>query len=316
MKGNIVSCIRKYGITVVLIVLIIMFSIMSPVFLTVSNLMNIARQVSMIGISAVGMMFVLLIGGIDLSTGAIVSFTNVLAALLMTRMGMSPVLASILCLVLSAGIGLINGLLITLFHIPALIATLATQSVFFGVSYIISGGVSIFGFPESYSILGKGYLWIIPVPVIIMILTFGVGAFILKKTPFGRYFYAIGGNEEASHLSGIKVGRTKVMVYSLAGFFGGISGLIMLSRINSGQAITGKGFEFDVITAVVLGGISVSGGSGKIMNAIVGVLIMGILSTGLTLINLGEYPQMIVKGIVLILAVGFDCVQKYRDNAS
>ena len=221
--------------------------------------------------------------------------------------------AAVICaLLLAIIIGLINGFMVSTIGIPAIIATFATQIVFEGAAYLISGGTPIYGFDERFKIIGQGYIGPIPVPVIIMICCFGVGAFILNKTYFGRYFYAVGGNEEASKLSGIRVGFIKYLIYALSGLFAGLAGIVMLSRTNSAQPTAGKGYEFDVITCVVLGGVSVSGGYGKISNVVAGVLIIGVLTNGMVLLNVSTYTQMVVKGLVLAVAVGFDCLQKKR----
>ena len=313
MKTNVKSkldLIRKYGIILVMVALMVLFSLLSDVFLTYNNLINICRQVSMIGIASVGGMFVMLLGGIDLSQGALVSFVNIVCAYLMAKAGMNFVLAILINVAAGALAGYINGLLVTLANIPALIATLATQNILFGLAYIICGGQSIAGFPDAFRVLGQGYIGPVPIPVILMVLFFAIGGFILNRTYFGRSLYAIGGNEEAAKLSGINVNRVKRLVYMISGLFAGISAVVTLSRVNSGQANTGDGFEFDVITAIVLGGVSVNGGSGRLYNAVIGVLIIGILNNGLVLINMSQYVQMIVKGVILAIAVGFDCVQK------
>jgi ribose transport system permease protein len=305
-----VEVFKKYGIYVVLIILVIFFSVVSEAFLTVNNLFNVTRQVSMLGIAAVGMAFVLVLGGIDLSIGSQITVANIITAWLMVNGGLNPVLSCTVALIVTTVIGFINGWIIANIHMPPLIVTLSTMTILEGFAYIISGGVPIFGFPESFSLIGQGYVGIIPVPVIIMVVIMGIGAFILNKTFFGRYFYAVGGNEDAARLSGINVKSVKYLVYTLSGLFAGIAGIVMLSRTNSGQPVAGKGFEFDVLTAVVLGGVSVNGGFGKIYNVIAGVLILGVLSNGMILINANSYVQMVIKGTVLLIAVGFDCLQK------
>lgn len=307
---NKMELIRKYGIILVMIALMVLFSVLSPVFLTYNNLINICRQVSMIGIASVGGMFVMLLGGIDLSQGALVSFVNIVGAYLMAKSGVNFVLVILLSMIIGAVAGYVNGMLVTMANIPALIATLATQNILYGLAYIICGGQSIAGFPAIFKVLGQGYIGPVPIPVILMIIFFVIGGFVLNRTYFGRSLYAIGGNAEAAKLSGINVDKVKRLVYMLSGLFTGFSAVVTLSRVNSGQANTGDGFEFDVITAIVLGGVSVNGGSGKLYNAIIGVLIIGILNNGLVLINMSQYIQMIVKGVILAIAVGFDCVQK------
>lgn len=306
---------QKYGIVVVLAGLIVFFTIMSPAFLTIDNLFNVARQVSMIGITSVGMMFVMLTGGIDLSVGSVLAFVNVVCAYFMVKMNMNPWAACLLCMVISAGFGFLNGVIITKWRVPPIISSMGFMNILSGLAFIISGGLPIYGFDPSFTIMGQGYISIIPIPVIIMIGIFILGWFILNKTYFGRYFYAIGGNEEAAKLAGINVISTKQMVYMLSGVFASLAGIIMLSRLNSGQPTTGTGFEFEVIIAAVLGGVSVNGGSGRIFGVVIGVLIMGILSNGLVLMNVNDYVQDVVQGIVLVIAVGFDCVSKAKSES-
>lgn len=312
MKSNVINQFKEKAIWIVFLVIFIGFSIASPRFLSSNNLFTIARQVSMLGIASIGMTFVILIAGIDLSIGSVITVVNIVAAYLMVNRGMSMTSAVILSLILSVLIGLLNGFLISTVGISAIIATFATQIVFEGAGYLISGGTPIYGFDERFKVIGQGYVGPIPVPVIIMIICFALGSFILNKSYFGRYFYAVGGNEEASKLSGIRVGFIKYLVYALSGLFAGLAGIVMLSRTNSAQPTAGIGYEFDVITCVVLGGVSVSGGYGKMSNVVAGVLIIGILTNGMVLLNVSTYMQMVVKGIVLALAVGFDSIQKKR----
>ena len=307
---NLMIVLKRRAIWVFLLLMIVFFSVMSGNFLTMRNLLNVVKQVSIYGIASVGMTYVILLGGIDLATGSIISFINILAAYLMVNMGWNPILAVICSLEASTVIGFLNGIIIAEIKMPALIVTFASQTIFAGIAYIICNGTPISRFPESFLVIGQGYVGPIPVPVIIMIICFAVGAFILVKTYFGRYFYALGGNEEAAELSGIHVKKVKCLVYSLSGLFAGIAGLVMLARANTGQPNAGVGYEFDVITCVVLGGVSVNGGSGKISNVIAGVLIIGVLSNGMVLLNISSYMQMVIKGIILLLAVGSDCIQQ------
>ena len=309
-----ISFLSRFGIVFVLAALVIYFGIVTRSFLTFSNLMNVTRQVSMIGITSVGMMFVILTGGIDLSVGAVMSFVNIVCAYLMVRMGWHPILAILACIALAAVAGYINGFFITKVKVPPFIATLAMMSILGGLAFIISGGMPIHGFPREFNVLGQGHVGYVPIPVIIMMVVFIFGALFLSKTYYGRYFYAIGGNEEASMLAGINVARTKTMVYILSSVFASAAGIIMLSRLSSGVATTGRGFEFQVITAVVLGGVSITGGSGRVFGVVMGVLIMGVLANGLILINMDEYVQQVVQGLVLITAVSIDCVTKARGD--
>ena len=216
----------------------------------------------------------------------------------MMKAGISPVLAVLISLVISAAIGYFNGILVTMAKMPPLIVTLAVQGILYGISYIITNSHSIAGFPNGFRFIGQGYIGFLPVPVILMAVVLVIGWFVLNKTYFGRFIYAIGGNDEVARLSGIRVNRIRRMVYTLGGLFAGLSGMIFLSRLMSGQANTGVGFEMDVLTALVLGGVSINGGSGKIFNAI----------------N-NEQQQKITEGVVLVAAVAFDCLSKSRASS-
>jgi len=315
MRNNILFQIKDKAIWVVFIILFIGFSIANQRFLHPNNLLMVLRQVSMLGIASVGMTFVILTAGIDLSIGSIITIVNIICAYMMVNMGMNMVTAIVLTLMISTLIGLMNGFMVSSIGIPALIATFATQTAVEGLAFVISKGTPIFGFDERFKVIGQGYVGPIPIPILIMAACFAIGSIILNKTYFGRYFYAIGGNEEASKLSGIRVRRVKYMVYALSGFFAGLAGIVLLSRTNSGQPTSGKGYEFDVITCVVLGGVSISGGFGKFSNVIAGVMIIGVLSNGMVLMNISSYTQMIIKGIILAGAVGFDCIQKRKQIA-
>ncbi|MCH6256515.1 ABC transporter permease [Puniceicoccaceae bacterium K14] len=305
---------KQFGIYIVLLALLVFFSIASENFLVSSNLLNVARQVSMMGIAAVGFSFVLLLGGIDLSVGSVITLVNIVAAYFMVNLGMPPFLAVIIALALSAALGFSNGWIIANINMPPIIVTLAMMIIIEGIAYLISGGLPIYGFAKSFAVIGQGYVGPIPIPVIIMVVIMGLGGFILNKTYFGRYFYAVGGNEEAAKLSGIDVKRVKYLVYTLSGFFAGVAGIVILSRTNSGQVLSGKGFEFDVLTACVLGGVSVTGGVGKISNVLAGVLILGVLSNGLVLLDISQFVQMVIKGTVLMLAVALDCLQNRKES--
>ena len=300
MKENKVSRVLKdQAIWLVFIVLVIAFTIANPRFITMNNLLIMLRQVAVWGIASVGMMFVILLGDIDLGTGSVITFVNMYLAVLIS------LLASTL-------IGLLNGFMVATIGIPALIATFATQTAFSGIALIMCNGQPINGFPDKFSVFGAGWVGPVPIPVIIMIICFIIGAFILNKTYFGRYFYAVGGNIEAARLSGIRTGRVKYLVFALSGFFAGLAGIVLLSRTNSGMGNAGLGYEFKVITCVVLGGVSVAGGSGRMSGVVAGTFIIGALNNGMVLMNINTWIQDIVLGIVLVLAVGFDCIQKKR----
>lgn len=312
MKDKVVYQLKDKAIWVVLAILVITFTIANPRFVSPNNLFTMLRQVSYYGIASIGMTFVILLGDIDLATGSIITFVNILCAYLMVNMGMNMWLAILLTLAVSTLIGTLNGFMVSTIGIPALIATFATQTAFKGLALILCGGLPINGFTPDFKIIGQGYVSVVPVPVILMIICFALGSFILTKTYFGRYFYAVGGNVDAAKLSGIRVGRIKYLVFSLSGFFAGLAGLVILSRTNSGMSNAGDGYEFEVITCVVLGGVSVTGGYGKISGVVAGTFIIGALKSGMVLMNINSYLQNIILGVVLALAVGFDCIQKKR----
>lgn len=314
MKSKVSYQLKDKAIWVVLVVLVIAFTIANSRFVNPSNIFTLLRQVAVYGIASIGMTFVILLGDIDLSIGTIISFVNIVCAWFMVNAGVNWVLAIVITLVFSTLIGVLNGFMVSTIGIPAIIATFATQTAFSGLTYIICDGMPIYGFPEAFNMIGQSYIGPVPTPVIIMAVCFAFGSFVLNKTYFGRYFYAVGGNAEAAKLSGIRVGRVKYLVFAIAGFFAGLAGIVMLSRTASGQANAGLGYEFDVITCVVLGGVSITGGSGKMSGVVAGTCIIGVLTNGMVLVNIDQYTQDIVMGVVLALAVGFDCIQKKRQQ--
>lgn len=306
--------ISQVFVYLILLFVIVFFSIMSQSFMTSRNILNICRQVSMIGICSVGMTMVLLTGGIDISVGSIIALSGVVAAKLIAE-NMWPIFpAMVVGVVIGVICGIISGVMVAKFDVPALIATLAMQSIARGIAFILTQGIPVYGLPEQIRVLGQGYFLNIPIPVYIMVLMVFIGWWLLEQTTFGRHVYAIGGNEEVARLSGINVMMRKLQIYAFSGFFAGLSGIIMLSRVNSGQPNTSEGFEMDVITAAVLGGVSVAGGQGKIVNVIAGVLIMGMLGNGMTLMNLDEYWQWVTRGAVLLFAVAFDNWSRKRQS--
>ena len=310
MTAKFIPRIQGLGIVLVLLLLIAGFSIMSPNFLDPGNLFNILRQVTTLGIVAVGFAFVLLTGGIDLSVGYQVSLYVVVCGILMSQFAVPWPLAIALVLVLGVGIGLINGLIITLTGVAPLIVTLSMMTILNGVSYLLSKGLPISGFPSNFAFLGQGALAGIPVSVIVLAIVWAIGYFIANKTYIGRYFYAIGNNVEAARLSGVNTRRTLLFVYSVCGLFTAIGAILLLSRLNSAQSATGAGFEFSVLTACVLGGVSVMGGRGTLFGAFIGVLIVGVLDNGLVLMNVSEYWQLVIKGLILLTAVIYDAMSK------
>ncbi len=300
------SALQKLGPLIGLCIIILILIIASPNFLTLTNILNVFRQVSINALIAFGMTFVILTGGIDLSVGATLALSGALTAGMMGA-GFDPLTAVIIGLGAGAVMGAVNGLLITKTNIAPFIATLATMTIYRGLALVYTDGRPITGFSsEFFTMIGGGYVFGVPVPVIIMLVLFAVLYFILRKTTFGRNVYAIGGNEEASRLSGIKTGRFKIYVYTLTGLLSALAGIILTSRLNSAQANAGTGYELDAIAAVVLGGTSLSGGRGWIVGTLVGALIIGVLNNGLNLMGVSSFYQQVVKGLVILLAVLLD----------
>ncbi len=298
---------QKLGPLLGLIILIIIVSILNPSFLEPLNILNLLRQVAINALIAFGMTFVILTGGIDLSVGAILALSSALTAGMMVS-GIDPILAILIGCILGGLMGMVNGLFITKGKMAPFIATLATMTIFRGLTLVYTGGNPITGLGDNYlfQLFGRGYFLGIPVPAVTMILTFVVLFIILHKTPFGRKTYAIGGNEKAALISGIKVPKVKVMIYSLSGMLAALAGAILTSRLNSAQPTAGTSYELDAIAAVVLGGTSLSGGKGRIFGTLIGALIIGTLNNGLNLLGVSSFYQMVVKGIVILIAVLLD----------
>jgi ribose transport system permease protein len=311
--GNRMGLILKKNMPfVILVSLVVLFSFIAPNFMTFGNLRTLIRQISFAGISAVGLMFVMISGGIDLSIGSQIVFGNVLLAIMMADWKLPPAVAIPLILLVGTGLGAVNGFLCIKLRIHPLIITLGTSAIFKGMGYIINQSRNIMGFPDSFRWFGQGYVWEIPVPVIVMIIVALIGAFILTKTYFGRQVFALGGNEEAARLAGVNIDRMKVLLFMICGFVSSITTVLLLSRVFAGQTMTGQGLEFDCLTAALLGGVSFKGGEGSIFGLMVGMLIIGVLNNAMQLASFPDFSQTVVKGAVLLIAVAFDVYQKNR----
>lgn len=290
-----------------LILLIIVVSILNPSFLDLSNLLNLLRQISINGLIAFGMTFIILTGGIDLSVGSILALSSAFIALMITS-GVDPIIALIIGVLIGFVLGAVNGLLVTKGNMAPFIATLATMTIFRGLTLVITDGNPITNLGDSYlfQLFGKGYFIGIPVPAVTMIIVFVILLIILQKTTFGRHTYAIGGNEVAAKISGIKVNKIKILIYGISGLMSALAGGILTSRLNSAQPTAGTSYELDAIAAVVLGGTSLTGGKGRIVGTLIGVLIIGVLNNGLNLLGVSSFYQQVVKGVVILIAVLID----------
>ena len=284
------------------IIVFIAMAVINDNFLTGSNLTNLARQTSIIAIIAVGMSLAILTGGIDLSVGPVMALSGTVMAGLMVA-GVPPTLAILLGLLIGAAFGAFNGAFIAFAGMPPIIVTLATMGIARGLALIYTGGYPISGLPVEFAFFGRGTLAGIQMPILIMIAVYALGFVLLHHTATGRYLYSIGGNEEATRLSGIRVSRYKLLVYTLSGVTAAIAGLILTSRLMSGQPNAGVGFELDAIAAVVLGGAAITGGRGMILGTLIGALLLGVLNNGLNLMGVSPYLQNVIKGLIILLAI-------------
>jgi inositol transport system permease protein len=295
----------KYGIFLIFIAMVILVSLLTPAFLTSQNLLNVVRQISFIGIVAMGVTMVIITTGIDLSSGSVIALVSVVTASF--AQGDHPlILALVLGLGIGALAGFINGTISAKGAIPPFIATLGMMIAARGLALLYSDGRPIGGLSESFLFIGQGEIAGIPVPIIIFFVMGVISHLLLSKTRFGKYTYAIGGNEHAARICGINVDKYKIMIYTYAGFLSALAGIMLTSRISAGQPSMGMMYELDAIAAAVIGGTSLSGGIGTIPGTIVGALIIGVLNNALDLLNVSSYWQQILKGIIIVSAVLID----------
>lgn len=302
----------NHGALVGLIILCIALFIATPVFLTVPNIINIGIQAAVVAIMAFGMTFVIVTSGIDLSVGSVAALSAMVSAWMFSNVGLPGWLTLIIGLLIGLLAGAASGLAIAYGKLPAFIATLAMMSVARGLALVISGGTPV-ATSGAVNHLGAD-LGPIPVPVIMLALAGVVCWFILSRTVLGRSLYAIGGNEEAARLSGIPVRRILVAVYALAGLFAGLAGLVLAGRLSSAQPQAGMGYELDAIAAVVIGGASLSGGSGKASGTFIGAVLLAVIRNGLNILNVSSFWQQVVIGCVIALAVGFDVFRSKKES--
>lgn len=301
----------RYGLVWALGILVLVLSLLSPYFLTPSNLLNILRQVSINAILALGMTVVILKGGIDLSVGSLLALAGAMAAGLAIA-GLSPVLAMGLGIGVAIALGVLQGLLVAHAGLPPFIVTLAGLTAFRGLTLVYTDGRPITGLPEPFLFLGNGTVLGMPVPVMAMLLFLLLTHFLLRYTAWGRYLYAIGGNEEAARLSGVPVAPIKVFAYAYSGLAAGLAALVLTGRLNSAQPTAGTGFELDAIAAAVVGGTSLAGGRGTAWGTFLGALIIGVLNNGMNLLNVSAFYQLIAKGVVIVLALLVDRLVRRR----
>lgn len=309
-KKKLINQINIYRSVLILLVICIFATILSPSFLSVTNLFNVFKQITVAGVVGCGMTFVILTGGIDLSVGSILGLSGVLAAGVLESTG-NPAFAIALALAVGVICGAINGFFVSFCEIPPFISTLGMMTLLRGCVLVYTKGSPISIKSDAYKFFGKGAIAGIPVPVIILILLFLLAHYILTQTSYGRSIYAFGGNREAARLSGISTRFTEWMAYTINGLLCGIAGIILTARLGSAQSTSGTGIEMDAIAAVILGGTSLSGGVGFVLPTVVGAMIMGIIDNILTLMNVNPHATNIVKGAVILIAVLVD--KKVKD---
>ena len=309
---------ENMGIMIALLVLGLFLSvnpITSGSFLTTKNIFNVLRQISSNLFLACGMTVVIILGGIDLSVGSIIALSGCIAAGCVSRYNLPIGIAIIAGILIGLLVGAFNGFVISKTTIPAFIVTLATMNIVKGFAYVYTGGSPVRVVTKEWQFIGAGYIGSVPTPVVILVIVLIITGLIMNKTKLGRHIYAVGGNAQAAEFSGIKVARVKFLVHTFSGIMAGLAGVVLASRMYSGQPTAGDGAEMDAIAAVVVGGTSMAGGSGKIGGTIIGGLIIGVLNNGLNLLNVNSFWQYVVKGAVILLAVFIDYLKNKKANA-
>lgn len=306
--------VNKFGALLGLILLCVVLAIAAPKFLTVRNLMNVARQSAINSIIASGMLLAILTAGIDLSVGSILALSTCVMAVAL-KAGLNPILAMVLCVAVGAGLGLINGLLLTKLHLPhPFISTLGMKNVARGLALIVTAASPISGFPKSVTFIGSEFLGPIPVSfILVIIVCLGYHVF-LNRTSQGRHIYAVGSNPEAARLSGVNVNKTLLLVYTLCGTMAGIAGLVLVGRVNAAVPLAGLDFDLDAIAACIIGGASFMGGSGTIWGTLIGAMIISVLRNGLNLLGVSADLQTVAIGLVIIGAVYVDVLRRRAEK--
>jgi len=305
-KGRILQFVAENSITFILLGIFLLSSVFVPRFLTSTNIINILRQISALAIISMGIYFAIVTGGFDLSVGSTIGFAGVLLAHLAGRMEVNIWLSVLVVILAAMTVGVANGVFVVYGGIAPFIATLGTMIIVKGINFLISLGIPISGYPRDFSLFGRGYLGVIPIPVVAMLFVAILCHVFMHQTIKGREFYAVGGNEEAAKLSGVKVNQIKIMAYALSSLLAAIGGIMISSRIMAGQPTVGDNMLFDVITAAVLGGTALTGGKGRIVGVVSAAVIIGIIANVMVLLRIDPYWQWIIKGAILILAVFID----------
>ncbi len=323
---DMVGLLARFAPLIFLVVLMAIFAVLEPRFLSPVNLFNVMRQVSIVGLLAIGMTFVILTAGIDLSIGSLLAFAGLVAAAVakggmegrftvgaeQEALGYGWGLAALAAIAVGLAGGLVQGFAITRLRVPAFVVTLGGMSAFRGAALWFAEGGPISGFSSSYTWWGQGRIGPVPVPVIVFLVFAVLAHVVLRYTRYGRQVYAVGGNPEAARLSGLNVNWVTCSVYVITGFFAGLGAFVLSARLNSAEAVAGIGYELTVIASVVIGGTSLFGGVGSIFGTVIGTILIGVLLNGLVLMNVSSYIQQVIIGVIIVLAVAFDTFAKSR----
>ena len=304
------------GILIALAALCLDLAIASPVFFTASNFLNVFQQIALNFVVAVGMTFVIISGGIDLSVGSNIALSGLLMGILMKNFGVPVILTILICILFSGLIGLINGVLISFLNLPPFIATLGMMSIVRGAAYTVTNGQPIYTFPKGFTAISSRVGGIPLYSTLILIAVFLLGWYILRYTRIGRFTYAVGGNENCAKLSGINLKKVKCFVYMFSGLCCGVAALLLSSRLDSAVPTNADGQEMDAIAAVVIGGTSMSGGEGSMFGTLIGILIIGIIANGLNLLGVAQGPQKMVKGLIIVIAVIIDVIRRKASESA
>lgn len=297
---------NKYVMIYVLVISFVVLTLILEDFASPSNLINILRQMSMIAIISAGSFLVIVGGGVDISVGSTVGLSGMLFAICIVDFGISPIISIIIALLIGAIVGVLNGVLVAVIGIPSLIATFGLMSISEGLTYVLTDGVPVAGLPDSITFLGTGYIWVVPWPVIIMVCVFILVHLLSQKTKVGKRLYAVGSNTKTAKLAGINVVLTSILSYIICGVLAALSGILLACRLESGQPSAGSGWAFEAIIAVVIGGVSLSGGKGKVIGVFLGALLIAVITNGMSFLNLSSYYQQMIKASILVITMVFD----------
>jgi ribose transport system permease protein len=302
--------VKKMGSLLGLVGLSLILTFASPYFLTMDNIMNVARQSAINSLIAIGMLLAILTAGIDLSVGSILALSTVMMGIVVVKMGMSPIIGVLVCLGIGVLLGWLNGIMLTKMSLPhPFISTLGTMNVARGLALIVTAASPISNFPPSIQFLGAAFVGPIPVSFILVLVVYALFHVFLNYTTVGRYIYAVGGNPEATRLSGISIDKVLIIVYTISGLMAALGGLVLVGRVNSAYPLAGLGYEFDAIAACIIGGASFMGGEGTVWGTLIGSMIMAVLRNGLNLLSVSAEMQTVAIGIVIILAVYIDVLR-------